>query len=98
MGTMCSRVLQVNHGPKHHGTNSPLNQAEEELVTICIQMGKIRQPLSVKEGIDLMNSLMRGTHFEKNVAMLTFAGMTFHVEQLDPVGGRAFCKGMGTGL
>ena len=68
MGTNCSRVMQGNHGSKHCGTNSPLSQAEEEMVTICIQMGKIRQPLSVREGIELMNSLMRGTHYEKNVA------------------------------
>ncbi len=65
MGTICLRVLQGNHGPKHCGTISPLNQAGEELVTICIQMGKIWQLLSVKEGIELMNSLMSGTYFEK---------------------------------
>mmetsp|Transcript_31728 Transcript_31728/g.67253 ORF Transcript_31728/g.67253 Transcript_31728/m.67253 type:complete len:115 (+) Transcript_31728:309-653(+) len=30
-------------------------------------MGKIRQPLSVKEGIELMNSLIVGTNMQKNV-------------------------------
>ncbi len=37
-------------------------------MTICIQLGKIRQPLSVKEGITLMNSSIGGTHLGKNVA------------------------------
>lgn len=52
-------------GPKYYGTYPPLNQAKEELVTIFIQMGKCWQLLSVKEGIELMNSFIGGTHLEK---------------------------------
>ncbi len=71
------------------------------MVTICIQMGKIRQPLSVREGIELMNSLMRGTHYESMLQSfkwtITFAEITLCVELLDLGGGMASCGGMGTG-
>ncbi len=101
MGTNCSRVRQGNHGSKHCGTNSPLSQAEEEMVTICIQMGKIWQLLSVREGIELMNASMRGTHNEKMLQSfkwtVTFAVITLCVELLDLGGGMASCGGMGTG-
>ncbi len=62
------RVWWENINPKHHGTNSLLEQAVEELVSICIQMGKIRQALSVLESIELINSLIAGTHLQNNVA------------------------------
>ncbi len=38
------------HYPKHCCMYSPLEQTEEELGAICIQMEKIWQMLSVKEG------------------------------------------------
>ncbi len=37
-------------------------------MAIYIQMGMIQQPLSVREGVELMNSLINGTHFQKEVA------------------------------
>ncbi len=67
LGTICSQVWCSNHNAKHHGTKSPLDQAEDKMVTVCIQIGKIQQPLSVKEGIALMNSFISGTHLEKVV-------------------------------
>ncbi len=71
------------------------------MVTICIQMGKIRQPLSVREGIELMNSLMRGTHYEKNVAKFQMDRNLCRDNALcGTVGsgdGMASCGGMGTG-
>ncbi len=62
------RIWRENINPKHCGTNSSLEQAEEELVAICIQMGKMQQALSVMEGIELMNSLIAGTYLQNNVA------------------------------
>jgi hypothetical protein len=35
----------------HHGAKSPLKEVEVALIEICIQMGKIRQPLSCTEAI-----------------------------------------------
>jgi len=46
---------------------SPLAGAKEALVAICIQMGKIRQPLNVLEGIMLMNDIITGTKFKEEL-------------------------------
>ena len=45
----------------HHGAKAPLEEVELALVQICIQMGKIRQPLSCTEAITLMNDLIENT-------------------------------------
>jgi hypothetical protein len=42
------------------GPRSPLSDIEDLIVDICIRMGKIRQPLTVGETIDLANSLIEG--------------------------------------
>ena len=41
----------------HQGAKSPLEEVEVALVQICIQMGKIRQPLSCTEAITLYSSI-----------------------------------------
>ncbi len=43
----------------HHGAKSPSEEVEVALVEICIQMGKIRQPLSCTEAIALMNDMIK---------------------------------------
>lgn len=48
--TIRSRVRTGNLDPSHPGTQSPLHEAEQALVVICIQMGQIRQPLSEANG------------------------------------------------
>ncbi len=45
----------------HHGAKSPLDKVEEALVQICIQMGKICQPLSCTEAIALINDMIDNT-------------------------------------
>ncbi len=45
----------------HHGAQSPLAKVEEALVQICIQMGKICQPLSCFEAVALMNDMVEKT-------------------------------------
>ena len=59
--TIRSRVRTGNLDPSHPGTQSPLHEAEQALVVICIQMGQIRQPLNCAEGIRLMNDMIAGT-------------------------------------
>ena len=53
----------------HHGAKSPLFEVEAEraLVELCIQMGKIRQPLNVTEGIEVMNNLIEGTEVQQDL-------------------------------
>ena len=51
--------------PKNRGVTSPLADAEEILVVLCIQMGKIRQPLNVAEGIALVNDMIKGTKMQE---------------------------------
>jgi hypothetical protein len=50
----------------HHGAKSPLEEVEVALVEICIQMGKIRQPLSCTEAITLMNDMIENTDTNRN--------------------------------
>jgi hypothetical protein len=45
----------------HHGAKSLLDEVGEALVQTCIQMGKIRQPLSCTEAIALMNNMIENT-------------------------------------
>ena len=40
-----------NLDPKNRGVKSPLADAKETLVMLCVQMGKIHQPLNGMEGI-----------------------------------------------
>ncbi len=62
--TIRSRVKRGNLNPSHPGVVSPLEEAEKALVVICIQMGKIRQPLSCTEGIQLMKDLIKDTSIQ----------------------------------
>ena len=61
LATVRSRVRRGNLDPSHPGTKSPFEEAEAALVVICVQMGKIRQPLTCTEGMQLMNDLIKGT-------------------------------------
>jgi hypothetical protein len=58
-GTLTSHL-----GP---GPKSLLEEVELALVEICIQMGKIRQPLSCTEAIALMNSMIENTHTQQKL-------------------------------
>jgi len=51
-----------------HGAKSPLlEEVEVALVEICIQMGKIRQPLSCTEAIALMNDMIKNTNTKQKL-------------------------------
>ncbi len=71
--TVRNPLIRKNHNPRHRVTRSPLEDAEEALVIICIQIGTICQPLTVKEGIELMNSLIDGTRLQKLVSEFQIA-------------------------
>ena len=54
----------IRHGitsTTHPGVKPPLQDAEQALVEICIQMGKIHQPFNVTKAIELMNNIVDGT-------------------------------------
>lgn len=51
----------------HHGAKSPLEEVEVALVEICIQMGKICQPLSCTEAITLMNDMIENTNTQQKL-------------------------------
>ena len=50
-----------------HGAKSPLEEVEVALVEICIQMGKIRQPLSCTKAITLMNDMIENTNTKQKL-------------------------------
>ena len=73
--TIYSRVARGDLKPKHPGTKSPLAEVEESIVAVCIQMGKMRQPLTCVKGIVLVNDLIRGTNFAEAVKGFQLARM-----------------------
>jgi len=48
-----------------HGQHSPLEEIENVFVEFFVEMGMFKQPLSVKEGINLVNTLIEGTKYEQ---------------------------------
>ena len=66
--TIHTRVYRGSVLSKHRGSKSPLEQVETALVQICIQMGKIRQPLNCTEAIQLMNNLICNTDTQAKLA------------------------------
>jgi hypothetical protein len=65
--TVRSRIKRQSLTPTHRGTSSPLQDAEMALVAICIQMGKIRQPLTCEEAIAIMNDLISETEMAESL-------------------------------
>lgn len=64
---MRRRVQKGRIECKHSGVVSPVEEAEQLLVPIFIQMCKIRQPLSVHDGVKLMNSLIKDTPIQQRL-------------------------------
>ena len=60
-------IAKLNGG----GVKSPLAGAEKALVAICIQTGKIRQPLNCTDAIELMNNLIQDTDSQKGTARIS---------------------------
>ena len=65
--TVWSRISRQSLTPTHRGTSSPLQNAEMALVAICIQMGKIRQPITCEEAIAIMNDLISETEMAESL-------------------------------
>ena len=70
---------------------SPLEEAKKAMVELCIQMGTIRQPLTLNKGIELMNSLIAKTDLQDNVKNFntpeSLATKTLIMERLAVVSG-----------
>ena len=95
--TIRSRIKRKNYDPQSCGNESPVAEAEETLLQMCISMGKIRQPLIVSECIMLMNSLIDGTEMQKN-KLTTKQNWDFQIHpKLDAVGMHSSCRGINTG-
>ena len=65
--TIRSQIKQKRLVPTHRGTSAPLYNAELALVEICIQMGKIRQPLTCEEAIAIMNDMISETEMSDSL-------------------------------
>ena len=64
--TIQSRYCRNNLYIEHHGTPTPMDPLESALLEIVIQMGKMNQPLTVNEGLQLANSMIKpGSNVEK---------------------------------
>ena len=66
--TIQSRYRRNRPIVSHRGTVFPMEKIEPALLQIVIQKGKMNQPLSVNEGLQLANSMIKvGSQTEKNV-------------------------------
>ncbi len=65
--TIKTQIKIGSFDPNHQGTKYPVCNAELSLVSICIQMGKIRQPLAGGEAISLMNDMIRDTNMSESL-------------------------------
>jgi len=68
--TIRKRVHRGNVIVLHPGPHSPVEAMEEYLIVIVIQRARMDQPLSVTEGINLANSLIKGTPMQ--IDLITF--------------------------
>jgi hypothetical protein len=70
--TVRSRIKQRSLAPTHPGTSPPLHDAELAMVKICIQMGKIHQPLTCEEAIAIMNYIISETERSESENLTQF--------------------------
>ena len=59
--TVRTRVKRGNLTANHKGTPSPMEKVEMHALDIICQMAELRQPLTPREALELMNSLIGGT-------------------------------------
>ena len=63
--TIRRRIIRQKLFHTHRGGHrSPLEEIEHIAVSIMIQMGRIRQPLTPSKGLSLINNLISGTEYE----------------------------------
>ncbi len=65
--TIKSCMYRGSLAPTHQGFSPPLLDAELALVEICIQMGKIRQPLTRDEALAIMNDMISETEMRERL-------------------------------
>jgi hypothetical protein len=65
--TVRSRIKRGSLAPTHPGSAPPLLKAELASVEICIQMGKIRQPLTRDKAIAIMNDMISKTEMSASL-------------------------------
>ena len=64
--TIQSRYRRKNPYVEHRGTPTPMAPLESALLEIAIQIGKMNQPLTVNEGLQLANPMIKaGSNIEK---------------------------------
>ena len=70
LSTIRSRLYQNSIECNHRGTSSPMEAIEPAILQIAIQRGRMNQPLTVAEGLQLSNSLIKkGSKLENDVKM-----------------------------
>jgi phage terminase small subunit len=85
--TIKNRIKRRRIDPPHPGVTSPLAAAEETLVQLCIMMGNVRQPLTPTEGLQVMNSLIKGQGLQlKLIEFKLLRGLGGDLDHLGQVG------------
>ncbi len=62
--TIWKRVQRNSKG-SHQGLKSPLLSIEPYVVSLILQLAKMRIPLTTEQGLQLCNSIISGTKYEK---------------------------------
>ena len=83
--TVQSRFQREKIAVSHRGTESPMSAVEPALLEIVIQRGKMNQPLTVQEGLQLANSMIKpGSVTERNVVEYLKARNQYTIEGTSP--------------
>ena len=95
MNTILSRIRRkrtVNVVP-HAGTSSPMLKVEPILVQLCIQIGRIGQPVKPDNFLALANSLIKGKEIEKEVIKFKAKHCGYDINSESANLGQAYFRG-----
>jgi len=75
-----------------HGPKSPLSEIEPYIVSLILQLADMRVPLTTNQGLQLCNSIIQGTKYEKYVEDFKENNLRTVTKELGPGYWRGFMK------
>jgi hypothetical protein len=74
------------------GTKSPMAEIEPYIVTMIIQLANMRVPITTSQGVQLCNSIIKGTKYERYVADFKKKSLRNATKELGPGYWRGFLQ------
>ena len=90
-GSIRQRVKR-NTTSSLHGTKSPMAEIEPYIVSLITQLANMRVPITTKQGLQLCNSIIKGTKFASKVTEFQSKNLRSVTEELGAGYWRGFLK------